>query len=1107
MTETSTNWKDPDPILSFHTLLEGCRATGEEAASINLEDLPESLKSSWQSALGPEEPHKLERRLHWDQLATERIAAQVQKYKTPSSQQPLWAKQLEPLQQTLQQCWDLPLLDGDQLQQPALPFVDLWHPAALLIMRDLRQQVIRTLPELILLDSAWADLEQNLVARLCFLGEQLLWQPFMQGRRSGAMLLAQLGPDGSGQHGPVREYYKRFIQDLRQDGLTSLLQQHPVFGKLLADLVQRWPANILEMLQRLQADRSDLANHFGISICTPVSRLKAGLSDPHRGGRGVIRLSFADESSEQHLIYKPKDLRVDAAWQGALADLNQHSKLQPLRTLRLLCRENYGWMESVQHRLCRTSDELNRFYRNAGRLTAMLHLLGCTDCHEENLIADGDQLLLIDTETLLEPELPDHIAEARNEPQIEDGSLRHRIADSVLRTGVLPRWIFMDGGAQDISALGSSPPPTAEQRVPGWVELNSDGMMPGQVMRAAALPTSLPVGIGERNPFGRHLDVFAQGFSEQWRLVTQCRERWLKHDGVLQRFAGLPRRIVLRATTVYATILRQQLQADALRSPIQQAMKREQLARSFLLAEQVPQHWPIFAAEVRQLEHLDIPYFEHQIDSCDLILDQKGTKLKGFIRTSGLLAAHGRLQKMDQEELDFQLKLIRGACEARFMDETSTQHTDVQPVSQGESTDPAGNDCKTLSREEAVSRLIQKLKDSAVSDPDGNSEWLGMNIGEDGEGFTFGPVGTELYGGSIGIACLLQARRDNDQQTNSFVSAILEPLHKLCAPQCGDRRLRWWRDQPKGLMGCGGMLLALQLMSEEGETHSTQIIEGLMSEARENYLSRDQQFDLIGGVAGLIGPLLAIHTDQSLKLAAICGERLLEAQDADGSWRDVPMRPGMLGLSHGTAGIAASLARLHIHHSDSQLLHAAERALDYERRHFVPEQNNWRDFRRVQTNEIGEQEPACTSSWCHGAPGIALGRACLWGTPLWDETVQDELHLALKTTAQSRLTHADHLCCGSLGLVAIMRMLLEGPWPIPTNLRDHCQQSIHAIEMDVLRRIGQDPVQVICLGTSEGNLTLPGFFNGLSGMGMALLCNARSKRMLNSLLTAGLWPA
>ena len=67
-------------------------------------------------------------------------------------------------------------------------------------------------------------------------------------------------------------------------------------------------------------------------------------------------------------------------------------------------------------------------------------------------------------------------------------------------------------------------------------------------------------------------------------------------DSPLDRFAGLPRRIVLRATRVYFAIQRQQLEASALCTEEAQALRLEQLGRSFLLAESKPLHWPVFAA-------------------------------------------------------------------------------------------------------------------------------------------------------------------------------------------------------------------------------------------------------------------------------------------------------------------------------------------------------------------------------------------------------------------------------------------------------------------------------------------------------------------------------
>ena len=180
-------------------------------------------------------------------------------------------------------------------------------------------------------------------------------------------------------------------------------------------------------------------------------------------------LEFSDPATDAterlRVVYKPKDMGVDAAYQALLADLNAHSDLAPLRCLTVHLSDGYGYMEFVSHQLCADEHELGRFYANAGRLTAVLHLAGCTDCHYENLIACADQLLLIDTETLLEADLADHVDDANtNKLAINQASqLQQRCRSSVLRSGLLPHWMFVGVAkrAMDISALGIAPPAAA----------------------------------------------------------------------------------------------------------------------------------------------------------------------------------------------------------------------------------------------------------------------------------------------------------------------------------------------------------------------------------------------------------------------------------------------------------------------------------------------------------------------------------------------------------------------------------------------------------------------------------------------------------------------
>ncbi|QNI84247.1 type II lanthionine synthetase [Synechococcus sp. PROS-7-1] len=1053
----------------------------------------------WLDLIAPDEPHKLERRLAWDRWADsnafgEWLSAPPQ-LKTSHSK--AWQQALSRCQGWLQGAWDQPLQPVQASEQR--PFVDLWLPIREGAAAELHAALERSAGLDRIAPNVVDQLADSLLNRLCAIGDQVLWDQFNTGRTPGAMLLAHLGSAGDGEGPPVRELYTRFITTHRRDGLQSLLTTFPVLGRFIGTVVTLWHQGSLEMLERIQNDRSILANNCSIPSDWCLQAVQQGLSDPHRGGRAVAILSFTspDRSNTKLLVYKPKDMGVDAAYQALIEDLNTHSELPPLRSLVVQTCDGYGYMEHVAHTLCANAEELERYYCNAGRLTALLHLLGCTDCHHENLIASGDQLVLIDTETLLEADLPDHIqAAAESAEHQEPSDLQQRFRGSVLRSGLLPQWWFIGQGKQaiDISALGIAPPAKEEITMAGWLGINSDGMMPGRINRAAECPTSLPVGFGNTNPLSEHLEPFCAGFRLQAQQFLQLREPWLSPESPLERFAGLPRRIVLRATRVYFALQRQQLEASALRTEEAQALCLEQLSRSFLLAESKPLHWPVFAAERQQMQRLDIPFFTHPIDRDGLELDENGAVLPGFIETSGLASARNRLRAFNAAEIDFQERLIRGAVQARVLKQRQEGRPANAHNQQAETAQPA----PAITAVEAASTIAQMLLDLAIRDPQGQIEWLGMDLGADGESFSFGPVDLSLYGGSIGIACLLkrlQSLGSAPAEVEAIQAAILKPLHDLVGQSHGDGLRRWWRDQSLGLSGCGGILLALR---EIGETDlAAQLLEG----AQPRFIKSDQQWDVIGGCAGLIGPLLRLESTRAIELAVLAGDRLLETQDEDGSWRQSTRHSGLLGFSHGTAGYAAALALLHQSTGKERFLKAALKSVKHERSHFHADAGNWPDFRFQQTPEEG---PAYMVSWCHGAPGIALGRACLWGTDLWDDQCAEELSIALETTASIKQPGMDHLCCGTLGLMVLLRDLAQGPWLVNERVKQLAMAQANHLKRQALDRCQGTEPQLRCFGTQEGNLVLPGFFTGLSGMALALLEDRDSQCAANTLLSAGL---
>ena len=135
---------------------------------------------------------------------------------------------------------------------------------------------------------------------------------------------------------------------------------------------------------------------------------------------------------------------------------------------------------------------------------------------------------------------------------------------------------------------------------------------------------------------------------------------------------------------------------------------------------------------------------------------------------------------------------------------------------------------------------------------------------------------------------------------------------------------------------------------------------------------------MLGGAAGAILGLLALYHETAdptiLEKAIACGQHLLSTQiSIDGSpraWKTTEEKP-LTGFSHGAAGIAYALLRLYAVTGDLTYKKAASEGIAYECGVFSASVGNWPNLRSF-SEQIGQ--PDFMVSWCHGAPGIGLGR-------------------------------------------------------------------------------------------------------------------------------------
>ena len=895
-----------------------------------------------------------------------------------------------------------------------------------------------------------------------------MWEEFNRRRTLGQVMDSLLTEASAAP----RTVYRAMLEEFRRDGLRPLTTKYPVLERHLATTVKHWWTASRELLRRAHHDNTVLVGAFGLPAGARLVGVRQGLSDPHPGGRTVAILTFAvpGRGADQHrILYKSKDLQVDHALQQVLEHVPSPTPADvPLQRVTVIAHEGYGYMEWIPHRLCETDGSLRSFYRNAGRLTAVLYLLGCSDCHHANLIACGGQLILIDGETLFEG-TPAGVDAAT----VGQTELHRRIRQSVLSVGMLPQWhvAAAERIARDMSALGIEPPTSARRQAPGWIRLNTDGMISGDIEKDNEPAKSLPVGIGSANRLGDFIDDFCGGFEGQMLAIMAEKTRWLDEDGPLALFPGLRRRFVRRPTWLYLWIRSQLLEPAALTSEAAQRRVLDKLALTPLHSA-TDSHTPaLIAAETAQMADLHVPYFEQYVDGID-VMAPDGTTVVGFYATSGYDNAVKRLRELDSDSIALQVRLVRGVVAAKHM---HAHRAEPGPRRASVILNLSGDD-----RVSAAKDLADYLVRSAITDASGAVEWLGIHATRDIERSNYGPVGASLYSGRTGIALFLAtlARDSSVADRDEYRRVALGALSDVLAPPADG--YRWWRDQPLGLAGSGGILLALVHLHDLVPGPMHRFVESLAVEL----LSGDEQLDVIFGCAGLIGPLLAVGTSHAVSLARAAGDRLIERQDQSGGWLMPAIAPQPLtGFSHGASGVAAALAGLFSATTDGRYLEAAARALHYERARFDPNAGNWPDLRAPHRPD----RPRFMLGWCHGAPGIALSRLCLLDSPLWDTDVETELHHALLATSDTT-SGGDSLCCGRTGRAAVLRLA--------------ARQINDRRWLDAAAQLEEQSLTTRRANGRYSFADIPGLFQGAAGLGMELIDGERLS-VLPSLLSAG----
>lgn len=395
--------------------------------------------------------------------------------------------------------------------------------------------------------------------------------------------------------------------------------RNPSLRRSLASLLANWTSGVHELCGRLARDYDKLVPP-GASVVSMTS----GLGDPHNGGRMVSGVAFSNGES---WIYKPRSLHFDALL-DALHDLVSPAQMRISDRIEL---GDYGWVRKLETMPLRDS-QVDEYFFRVGVLLGSLSTLGASDIHEGNLLSVGDQPVVLDCETFLDPVVK---------------SCSPDIAARVSLIGMLPGSIVdrsEAGSLVDFSALArhpengrTAPRSVLREVAPDETGQRRLGLRRSSIPRSEALPVTVS---GTQVRAAEHLDSIISGFQQTMFRVTREAE---SVEQLLYTASEAYSRVVVRDTAVYGT-----LWDETSHPSFAGGSKRDSVIWAMLRQSGLP--LALVESENRQLQSGDTPYFTVAAGQTELRAGD-GTRIQGFFKASGLSLAHDALRAVSSDSI------------------------------------------------------------------------------------------------------------------------------------------------------------------------------------------------------------------------------------------------------------------------------------------------------------------------------------------------------------------------------------------------------------------------------------------------------------------------
>lgn len=839
---------------------------------------------------------------------------------------------------------------------------------------------------------------------------------------------------------------RKYLEWVFNGGIIDIVKYYPMCFRLLMQSILNLENNIIALFRRLTLNLDAIEEELfdGVQLGKIID-VKVGLSDLHNSGQSVCILKF---SNNVKLVYKPRSMAIDAAWNNLLKDLCNDSDVFKLSTLRVLDRGDYGfvtfanWVPAVS---------IEKYYYNAGVIMCLAALFGATDLHYENIIASGDSPIIVDLETLISPRPKKKFA------MIEAGNREIKAVD-VGRTMLLPRWV------------GTSI--RAAREIGGFTSISDLGK-------------NYHLVDGKKTSADQYSKEVLHGFSCAYNYIITHKQQ-ISYYLQKYNFDKGKYRYVFRRTALYYDLYKHFLHATFLRRASLFEAVTTRLGAGILLSfdsEKAHILWPMEQSEEAAILQGDIPYF-YCLGDKKGIADISGTLIHDFFETTPMEIVRNNLAQMTSARLEYESNYIKNALilsKCQSQQTLSTELLSYQHI----------NRSRVMPDNEAICREIKRIY--AMLDKysiDGLYFSYYAPVRDDKTTrYNLNLLDNSYYSGIWGVL-MFHAAYATWNNNSVLRDTILKEIKELLRPYFdgSDESVYLRLGLAEGVSGVLKSMICIAKILDEPNLVDSAV--KIANRVGENYLRRSWGSDLFGGIAGylfVVCQLYLLTRDEMLygQIRAACEElksrNTVESTNQLHVWKSEMEYAPLTGLAHGQAGFAMALSAAYAVTSDDTLLTLINQCMCYEELNYDRENNNWYDFRKFM---VARRDQDLTEKYhkrfmfgcCSGTPGIGISRITTIQL-LNDISENQVVNRAINFCCNEPLIGNDSYCCGTMGWIdfLIEASMLHHDSSLLSNAKSIASSVIPSIS-------GKEYILSNLKGIYDISL-----FKGISGIGYELI--------------------